>query len=133
MLENAHLHINFGESLHLLPFQDIISLLKTCKNDRKTEVIRLIGVDSDYKNKGGKKTKKHVIDWEKSIERSASLNIDPRVTKHAINSQGKPLIMEFCDLSFENSITARKNHELLLISLLKQHLDVNLREQITGL
>ena len=106
------LSISFGQSLRLLSFQDILLLLRVCKNKN----IELPGIDDP-----------NVIDFENAISISQSNRRDPRLLQHARDAHGRPLLMSFCDLSLKSELRSS-----MTIRLINLDFDVNLTDSGNG-
>eukprot|EP01083_Nonionella_stella_P094458 265001_1 len=80
------LRIDFGNTLRLLPLQDVIDLYMLCQE--KAVIVTFPGSDSqnDY-------------DWSSAIETSAEYGKDARIIKHARDAQGAPYIMTLVSLT----------------------------------
>eukprot|EP01084_Bolivina_argentea_P296727 511082_1 len=111
--EKKKLSIEFGGTLRLLTFQDLLLLLTVCQQ-QNIEISDIV--------------KPKVFDFENAIEMSSKMDKDCRLFKHARNSVGRPLLMAFCDLGLKpNSIQSQMMYKVLQFGL-----DVNLTDVSTG-
>lgn len=81
------LSINFGKSLRLLSFQDILLLLEICQNKN----VELPNIDK-------------IVDFKNAIEVSQAMRQDCRLLNYSRNVHGRPLLMQFADLRLHSHI-----------------------------
>ena len=106
------LTIKFHKSLGLLSIQDILLLLRVCK-DRNIHLPDI--------NKLG------VFDAKNAVDISTKSGNDCRLLEHARNAHGRPLLMSFADITSKHSINSNMIKLLCL-----QDFDVNLQDVSNG-
>ena len=108
----SRLQVNFGKSLRLLSFQDIMMLLQVCV-DKNINIPEIADIN--------------VIDFENAISNSVSQKKDCRLLEHACDARGRPYLMTFCDFNLPTRI-----HCLMMFELLECDLDINLVDYASG-
>lgn len=106
--ENVNqLSFEFGNSLKLLPLQDILLLLKVCQN-------KFLITDIE-----------DAIDWNDAVKMSKKLGIDVTSTHFARDASGSPYLSNVVKLGLPNELN-------IIPKLFKEDFDINLHDIGTG-